>query len=72
MNRDCNGDFFVADGKEYYACFWDGALITSPPGNGEECPHCKRKIDARSQGACEVVTVKFALVPGRGRIELSA
>jgi hypothetical protein len=74
-NRECNGDFFRAEGQWYYWCLWDGLLVCYQPlGNGDECPFCKRIIDARNHG--EVVTTRRivveAVLPNGTLVEICA
>lgn len=56
MNRDCNGDFFTAQGKRMYRCLADGSL-QSDMKNGDICWSCDRKIDAQDHGELPVVAV---------------
>ena len=71
-NRECNGDFFIANDVRYYRCFWYGTVIPprnpllGPLFNGHECPHCHRKISGRNVGTLPTINVTFALAPDGG------
>jgi hypothetical protein len=67
-NRDCNGDYFAADGVRYYRCFWDGKLLTPPPA--EHCPNCDRRIDAVDVGEVQVRTTRVVSLPSAPHVEL--
>lgn len=68
-NRDCNGDFFVADGVRYYRCLWDGTTMPSP-ANGSQCPNCKRTIDGTEIGDLAVRTLIVAIYQDGTEIRL--
>jgi len=70
-NRDCNGDFFTAEGARYYRCLWDSTTILAPT-NGDKCPRCERKIDGTEAGEWEVRTVRLAVSPGGMELRLPA
>ena len=61
-NRDCEGDFFSADGIRYYRCMWDGAVLVAPDLGGQ-CPNCNRNINASDHGKLEIHTRRFVVVP---------
>jgi hypothetical protein len=50
MNRQCNGDYYEVDGRQWYRCLWDGSVL-EVTGAVETCPNCKRKIAAEAHGA---------------------
>jgi hypothetical protein len=66
VNRDCNGDFFRADGKRYYRCLLDSTIMqVLHVVEGDKCPNCLRKIDAQDFGDVEAKTVKQVTVDSR-------
>lgn len=68
-NRDCNGDFFTADGVRYYRCLWDSAVMPAP-AQGDKCPNCDRVIDGTEAGEWEVRTTRVAISQGGMEIRL--
>lgn len=64
-NRDCEGDFFSADGVRYYRCMWDGAVLVAPE-HGRQCPNCKRDIAGQDHGSLEMHTRRFVRLPSTG------
>lgn len=61
-NRECNGDFFKADGVQYYRCLWDSNIVGAPQ-NGETCPNCGRVIDGQDIGELSVRTLRVVYSP---------
>lgn len=47
-NRECEGDFFSAEGVRYYRCLWDGTTMLAP-ATGDKCPNCSPP-DRRHRG----------------------
>lgn len=68
-NRDCNGDFFTADGVSYYRCLWDSTTMVAP-ANGDMCPNCSRTIDGTEAGEWTVRTVRIAISPDGTELQL--
>jgi len=68
-NRDCNGDFFMADGVQYYRCLWDGAVITGAY-NGGTCQNCSRKIDGTDIAVDRVEFAKIVTLSSGTRVQL--
>jgi hypothetical protein len=68
-NRDCNGDFFTADGVRYYRCLWDSTTMPAP-ANGDKCPYCDRVIDGTKAGEYAVLTVRLAISPSGMELRL--
>ena len=64
MNRDCNGDFFTADGKRYYCCLMDGSVFLSIALNGDRCEKCNRVIYAVDHDDVEVNATKYVTING--------
>ena len=64
-NRDCEGDFFAADGVRYYRCMWDGTVLVAPEP-GSQCPNCKRDIAGQDHGRLETHTRRFVILPEAG------
>lgn len=64
-NRNCEGDFFLADGVRYYRCLWDGIVFVAPEP-GSQCPNCKRDISGQDHGSLEMHTRQFVVLPGTG------
>lgn len=42
-NRDCSGEFFIAEGKRFYRCSWDSAILRGMREGGV-CQSCNRRI----------------------------
>lgn len=66
-NRECNGDFFIAEAVSYYKCLLDGEVFVLP-STTTVCPNCKRVIDAEKHGVLAVTTqiVKSVNIPRFG------
>ncbi len=64
-NRDCEGDFFLADGVRYYRCMWDSTVLVAPEP-GSQCPNCKRDIAGQDHGRLETHTRRFVVLPETG------
>ncbi len=46
MNANCDGDWFLADNRIYYRCFWDSIIIPMRDSNKPEtCSHCQRPVE---------------------------
>ena len=64
-NRNCEGDFFSADGVRYYRCMWDSTVLVAPEP-GSQCPNCKRDIAGQDHGNLETHTRRFVVLPDTG------
>lgn len=46
MNANCDGDWFMADRRLYYRCFWDSTIVPLRSGDKpEKCPNCNRPVE---------------------------
>jgi hypothetical protein len=68
-NRDCNGDFFIADGARYYRCLWEGKVLYPAPQQGDECSSCARIIEGTETGEAMVKTIRIAILPPKFAVE---
>jgi hypothetical protein len=62
VNRDCNGDYFIAEGLQYYRCLLDGSVLQSSQLLSV-CPHCERNVDAQDLGTLKTRTILQAFNP---------
>lgn len=71
MNHDCNGDYFSAEGIQYYRCHAGSTVITTDVT--EYCPNCGRYIRAELHGNVRLLTVteKIAVLPNGRQIIMS-
>lgn len=56
MNIECNGDYFTADGQDYYRCLWDGKVL-AVADYPEFCLNCNRRVEAHDLGELEAETI---------------
>ncbi len=72
MNHNCNGDYFTAEGIQYYRCHADSTVI--PTDVTERCPNCARYIEAEFHSTVSLITVteRIALLPDGRRIILAS
>jgi len=61
MNRDCNGDYFTADGQDYYRCLLDGKVMVVAD-YPKFCPNCGRVVEANDLGELVTKTISFRQV----------
>jgi hypothetical protein len=61
-NRECNGDFFTADGVRYYRCLWDGSVHAWLKA-GSKCPACEREIQGAEHGPLLTQTTRHVVIP---------
>lgn len=55
MNRTCNGDKFLANGKHYYRCLMDGTITNSTVYDGSTCSICDREIACTDHEEVEIL-----------------
>ncbi|KFW97580.1 hypothetical protein [Pectobacterium carotovorum] len=75
MNHDCNGDYFIAEGKKFYRCMVNLKLIPADDAM-RICPCCGRNIIAGDHGVVQVTTRatvdKIAILPNGCQIMISS